>query len=142
MYTDPHTQYRLAQIHHHQLIGAAQHTHNAKAARAATVPPAGRRWRWTWTPRFSRASTSCTSVETAPNSEIPVPAPINIADRAPDAAAMRAGATGSEQPDLKRIPAPAATSGTAKALDEAKAPPRDAQRRPTPAPAAGYHLAR
>jgi len=44
MYTDPHTLYRLATIHHHELIDAAQRTHSAKAGRAALITKSERRW--------------------------------------------------------------------------------------------------
>jgi hypothetical protein len=45
MYTDPHTLYRLTMIHHQELIDAAQRTHQAKAARAASMAKSERRWK-------------------------------------------------------------------------------------------------
>jgi hypothetical protein len=44
MYTDPHTLRRLTAIHHQELIDAAQRSHAAKAARAASGAQSGRRW--------------------------------------------------------------------------------------------------
>jgi len=55
MYTDPHTQYRLATIHHHELIDAAQRTRKAKTTRASST--SGPKSKWTpsqWTHPLAR----------------------------------------------------------------------------------------